>query len=859
MKNTPLGVSQSFITIFILLSSQLLSQEISGIVQDSDGNPLIGANVIILGGEMGMATDENGTFSFEKTSNKDLQIMASYIGYKSKTLHFVSGDILTDISFTLLRKHLFGKEVTVLARRREESIKDVPVSMVAISENMIREMGASSLEDLTSVVPNVFTYEEQTSTSFNIRGITGGARNPGMSSAEGVYLDGVIMGRPEFIATDMVDIKSVEFLRGPQGTLFGRNTVSGAINMISTKPGPTHSKSALFEIGQNGYQKIRLAINSRLNEKVFTRFSIYDFKWDGYLKNAFNNSQEKFKNNTGVRWAIRAIPSSKLTLDFSLDYYKEDLNKIAGHISDWRYTSSSPGYDGLPLDSLYYSLDSIDITDDGIYSFNNDTTGVLNRLLLGATFNMNYEIKNRLNIVGLVSWRKSDVSWFNDEDHTGIKMLNGYWDNQGDQTMVELKLMSNQNKKITWLSGLFYYNLYHYLNGPVYPQPYFFHYATGIPMFIAKNYTDQIVAPEGGGNTASVGLYGSADIQVSEKLSFTLGARYSTDKMRFKYRQIGIPSFGYITFPEDTSGDGVPDSYFDSTKTWSAFTPTLNVRYAYSPEFNMFGTISKGYKSGGFNADYISSIKSVTEPFKPEQIINYEAGFKLGNESNTLFINSALYRMEYKDMQVSQFQDLFEGYSISNAGSSTITGFEIDFSSRLLRKALTLTGGYGQTEAIFNEFHDGYFNGDWDDGELFTDENGNGEYDSGEEFIDQDNNFSGEHISMYPKRTWSIVADFRVPINANLMFVSQLRSDFIDEKLSQLTIDKDANLLRDDARTLVNGHIGIAAEKWDISLWGENLFNTEYIVEQGINGYMGFIEQLWGQPRLLGLRISYRM
>ena len=210
-------------------------------------------------------------------------------------------------------------------------------------------------------------------------------------------------------------------------------------------------------------------------------------------------------------------------------------------------------------------------------------------------------------------------------------------------------------------------------------------------------------------------------------------------------------------------------------------------------------------------------------------------------------------------MQVSQFQDLFEGYSISNAGSSTITGFEIDFSSRLFKKALTLTGGYGQTEAIFNEFHDGYFNGDWDEGESFTDENGNGEYDSDEAFIDEDTNFSGVHISMYPKRTWSIVADFRVPINANMMFVSQLRSNFLDEKLSQLTTDKDANLLRDDARTLVNGHIGIAGEKWDISFWGENLFNTEYIVEQGINGYMGFIEQLWGQPRLLGIRISHRM
>ena len=115
------------------------------------------------------------------------------------------------MQFTLVKGNLFGKEVTVLARRREESIKDVPISMVAINENMIREMGASSLEDLTSVVPNIFTYDEQTALSFNIRGIKGGARNPGMASAEGVYIDGVFMGRPEFISTDIVDMKSVEF------------------------------------------------------------------------------------------------------------------------------------------------------------------------------------------------------------------------------------------------------------------------------------------------------------------------------------------------------------------------------------------------------------------------------------------------------------------------------------------------------------------------------------------------------------------------------------------------------------------------------------------------------------------------
>ena len=210
-------------------------------------------------------------------------------------------------------------------------------------------------------------------------------------------------------------------------------------------------------------------------------------------------------------------------------------------------------------------------------------------------------------------------------------------------------------------------------------------------------------------------------------------------------------------------------------------------------------------------------------------------------------------------MQISQFQDVFEGYMISNAASSTISGLELDFSMRLLNNALTLMGGYGRIEALFNEFHDGYFNGYWDSGGEFTDGNGNSQYDEGEDFIDEDEDFSGKHISTYPKQSWSLIADFRMPATSKIMFISQVRSDFLDEKLAQLSTDKDANLLRDDARTLVNGHLGIETESWGVFAWGENLLNTEYILGQGVNGYLGFIEQVWGQPRLFGLRFTYKL
>ncbi len=209
-------------------------------------------------------------------------------------------------------------------------------------------------------------------------------------------------------------------------------------------------------------------------------------------------------------------------------------------------------------------------------------------------------------------------------------------------------------------------------------------------------------------------------------------------------------------------------------------------------------------------------------------------------------------------MQVSQFQDLFEGYTISNAASSTISGFELDFSFRMLNNALTLIGGYGRTKAVFNEFHDGYFNGYWDEGEDYTDENENGQYDAGERFTDEDNDFSGQHISLYPKESWNLMADFRLPFSEGEIFVVQIRGDFLDEKLAQLSTDKDLNLLRDDARTLVDGHFGVESERWGIFAWVENLLNVKYIVNQSANGYLGFIEQLWGQPRLVGLRFTYK-
>ena len=460
---------------FFSLTAYIMCQDISGVVYDQNGSPLAGANVIIVGTNSGAATDVNGVFSFPYTPSGNFTLIISYIGYKMVKMDFSPSDSLANLKFTLVQGKLFGKEVTVLARKREETIKDVPISMISIRQETIEEMGATSIEDLTVAVPNVFAYDTQSETGFNIRGITGGARNPGMATAEGVYLDGVIMGSPNFIASEIVDFQSVEFLRGPQGTLFGRNTVSGAINMITVKPSPVNSGAFLIEKGDFGYIKMKGSANYRFTEKIYARISGYSFDHDGYLTNTFDNSQEKYENNLGGRFAIRAVPTPKLTLDVSFDFLHEDLKDIGGHVSDWRISTGYGLYDGKPLDSIMFAMDSTIINDNGNFSYNLDSTGYTKRDLKGVTINSIYKINEYMNLVSVLSFRTSLVTWFNDEDHTALDILTGKWDNLGEQSTFEMRLVSSSNSQLSWLTGVFYYNLYARLLAPVYPKPLFFH------------------------------------------------------------------------------------------------------------------------------------------------------------------------------------------------------------------------------------------------------------------------------------------------------------------------------------------------------------------------------------------------
>ena len=861
------------LTAFLCIGNLLIAVDVNGVVTDQDGRSLPGANIMVEGTNIGSASDSEGRFTFQYEPEGDFVIVASFIGYSSFRQTYQASNDLKDLTIVLDQGNLFGQEVTVMARKKEETIKDVPISMVAMRKETIEDMGATSIEDLTVMVPNVFVREESSVDNFNIRGISGGARNPGMATTEGVYLDGIVMGRPDFIVLDVADLESVEFLRGPQGTLFGRNTISGVINLITIKPKPGRSGSVRVESGNAGHRQIKATTNFQLTDKIYQRLSLNSFDLNAHQINAseYAKSDDIYKDNIGIRYAFRALPSPKLTVDLSYDYFSQYNTQMGDHVSDWHFDSNVPNFNRQRLDSLAVELYKVypedmpylegtdgDITDDGNQSYNHNRSGWSKRLVRSISLNAVYKINSNLNLVGNFGLRDGERRYFNDEDGIGLDLLTGRWTDLGEQKSAELRLESMSNKRFSWLAGIYYYHMEESLDGPVFPKPLFFHIYAGIPMFLARQYDGVTVHPYGGGSTESVGAFTSADYHFNEKITLTAGVRYSQDNKDFTYRQDGLPTFGYIHFPPDLDHDNEPDGYFDSTASWNAVTPNLSVKYAATPQTNLFGTISKGYKSGGFNLDYVSSWESVAIPFKPEFITNYELGIKTGNRKNTMYLNTAIFVMDYINMQQAIFQDIYEGYTISNAASALLKGMETEVSVRLLNNALTIMGGLGITNAVFNVFRDNYFNGYWNEGEEYTDVNGNGQYDDEEPFVDMDSDFSGNTISSFPKYTWNILADFRFAVSSNIMFVSQLQADFIDEKQSQLSSRDEFNQLRDDARTLVDARVGFEMGPWSIFAWVQNMMDVEYISWTGQNGYIGVLEQDYGLPRRFGLRTFYR-
>ena len=548
------------------------------------------------------------------------------------------------------------EEVVVTAQKREENLQNTPIAITAITESTIDDLDIANVVDLAGLAPNVHiinTPSNNTSATIAMRG--GTTINPAITwePTVGMYLDGVYLGKGQGSIFDVVDLERVEILRGPQGTLYGRNTLGGAINLISKKPSGAGA-SAKVTIGNYGLKQTQFIADYEIGENIFTKVVINNKKRGGYVKNAaspYQAPQGVVPNTTfhseldtvdskGYKFTV-AYEGDKTSVNLSLDRTDQDnippFAQLTNTIPGW---STAFGVGASPLTGglLLWPIELFTNTSrQGVAHTNTPTyeTSVVEGTSLTIAREMNLGTLKAI-------WSKRKTDWNDRLDLDGgpFPIADTERHTNYDAETLEIQL-SGSTDKVEYVLG------YYALKDNAFtanPQSFF-----GGGVVITQNYS---------GSGDSTALFGQLTIAVAENWDVTVGARSTEeDKAGFK-EYVGIIS---------ASGKGS----FDDT------TGTFIISHDYSENTNLYFKVADGFKAGGFNAESSNPYEAAT-PYAPETISSTELGLKGRYFDNRMMLNVAYFDNEHEDMQISYFTANAAAASEVINNSADISGLEIE-------------------------------------------------------------------------------------------------------------------------------------------------------------------------------------
>jgi iron complex outermembrane receptor protein len=636
------------------------------------------------------------------------------------------------------------EEVVVTARKREESLQETPVAVTAFSGEKLEELGLNKISDLTKVVPNVDMYSGNGTTGSGnvyIRGI--GARNTGVNfdSGVGIYVDGVYVSRADGAVLDNVDVQNVQVLRGPQGTLFGKNTTGGAILYTTNRPDSEYGGHAEVRVGNYNEIDSKLTVNVPLvGETLLSRFSLYETKQDGYVHSEIpqglpaqavgNTPFVKDEYNDTNRWGgqgqLRWAATDDLMLDLNYNYGKTDqeargqdckvVNNVPG--TGWQGDLQNPFIiipsTGMSIEDWCAANQALGKDKIMTNLSPNKYTAEVNQLALTA----DWDIAEGLNFKSISAGRNTKGGEVNELDAMGIALLGrtnfagtDAEERNTDAYSQEFQLSGNAfNEKLDYVVGI--YGFHEDTNkgaatsptGPFFDslnQPNTAFYLSNLTKLLAKN--------------SSVSEFGQGDWHFDDYWTGTLGVRYTWEERRLTriYRlpdvatlattgdaKVTIPGQTFYTFPSGpltfnpnhlwTNIDpvtGLVDPLDDQTQHYNKTkaTPMASIQRTFDKagfmDFgNAYFTVSNGFLSGGLT-DTVDTVTGLMGTYKPEEVWNYETGFKMDAWEHKLRLNTALFYTDYKDRQLTTIRISPEGRisgALINAEASYISGVEFE-------------------------------------------------------------------------------------------------------------------------------------------------------------------------------------
>jgi iron complex outermembrane receptor protein len=653
----------SFFSFLILFFQIIIAQnglQIKGKVTDTKGDPLIGANVIILNTSYGSSTEWNGTYLVDIPESEKIQevtLEVSYIGYISQSVSIILKTETTIKNFTLEKDVLSMKTVFVTAQRRDENLQTVPISITAIESEEINNKGAKHVKDLRYSVPNLsfgmgasYTYGMITT----IRGIAGTSNNTGAEPRTGYFIDDIYCGRRLAFNQDLLEVERVTVLRGPQGTLFGKNVISGMINISTRKPHGRLEGNLRLEGGNYNTYGGSFMLNVPIIENKFFAKVAGKTRRDGYVTNLYNNTDTNGEEIIGGRLQFRYMASDKLELLLNFDGFESSMEPRAETIfNDGRYENPR---------ELLHDEDGFDKLD-----------------LYSASLTVNYNLLNSHNLKSISSFRWNNNWNRSDWDFTSDPYLTGEWTDTTRQFTQELRLTSPTYGFFDYLAGLYYFYQNIDKNTTI----------TGGPDFIIANgkaVCKGIVIGH------SIAGYANANLHILPNLSLNAGLRYTYEKRSAEFNSNPFPIVNIAV-------EDYLDSYSDGM-----ISPRLGLNYSLNQNIFIYGFVAQGFTSGGWNLYFSNTIERMK--YEPEYATSFESGIKSSWLNNRVVANISTFLTKFRDYQVSQYFLTEEGILASmrtNAAKATTKGFELEISALLL-KELKISGGWGYADARFDEY-----------------------------------------------------------------------------------------------------------------------------------------------------------
>ncbi|MBU3068565.1 TonB-dependent receptor [Aestuariicella sp. G3-2] len=549
------------------------------------------------------------------------------------------------------------EEVTVTARKREESLQEIPVAATVFNEQTLEMRGASDVSDITASVPNM-AYQDRAGghqTSIAIRGVSSDVRNIGIEDSVGIYVDGVYIGRPMFYNVDLAEVQQIEVLRGPQGTLFGKNSIAGALN-ITTKSVPQEFEGKVaVTAGSYGLRHYKAYFGGMFSDNLGGSLSAVKKTTDGYMENLTTGDDLQALDQGGVSGKLLFNASDSLVITLAADTSEKDNDVNASQLlapsAGWGFETQSDPFEVRENGPQKYeeNVDGYSVTAE--YSFDNNYT----LTFIGAQRNMDL------------------LASFDDDNTPDLVDLQSIFEDESEQTSYELRLTSPGGQKFDWILGFFHFD-----------QSVDSERHTLIPGSVD-------IAGSGTVEATSTAVYFSGDLHITDSLDLTLGVRYTRDEKKADWIQRAVPS-GAFAFPDvDLSGD----------ETWGEVSPTLALTYLINEDISVYGKVSEGFKGGGFVTDLVGESGFELEP---ETVRNYELGMKSTLADGAMRLNLALFRMEYDDLQTLDLGGPLNLQFVgANAGKATLQGLEFDLEYQVTDH-LMIMGGAGYVHSEYDEF-----------------------------------------------------------------------------------------------------------------------------------------------------------